>query len=183
MTTSIYVEDAQQQVHRGAIYSYRPVPWLEPPPLWLVRDADFGSPSPYARLCRDTVHDAFRLGKAADNQEYVLAKAKKRFLIVLSPDVEAKRGGVHQLVVAPAYTLHEERNPQRAQEIRAHSSPHTFYLRADPSYPDVGECYLDFRQVQPIHRKWLEVDKLGICLTSWAVKAVLFRFKSYLLIQ
>lgn len=185
MATSIYVQDPQQQVHRGAIYSYRPVPWLEPPPLWLVRDVQFGASPSYARVydC-DALHDAFRR-RIADNQEDVLARAKRRFVVVLSPDVETERRAVHDLVVAPAYTLHEGNNPVRIQAIRDRTSPHTFYLPSDPSYPDVGECYLDFRQIQSVHRKWLEQKdcKLTICLAPWAVKAILARLKRYLFVR
>lgn len=115
-----------------------------------------------------------------DNQEYVLAQAKSRYIVVLASDAEARHRGTRQILVVPAYTFHEADSPLFKSRVQQNRVPFTFYLRQDPCHPQVGECYLDFRQVQPLHKGFLKEGKLEIRLATAAVKAILFRFKRYL---
>jgi len=175
---SLYEEDPLERVHRGAIYEYRPIPWLEPP-LWLLRNVRLSRPA-YASLYRcSEVSNAFRMGDQ-NNEESVMARAKRRYIVVLTADVEAQHPTMRQILVAPAYTFHETGNPSFVSRVRESELPYAFYLPEDPYYPDVGECYLDFRQIQPVHRGFLKDGKLGVCLTPTSIKAVLQCCRQYL---
>ncbi len=181
MLQQLYEVDSRTTPHRGAIYEYRPIPWLEPP-LFLLRNIRWSNPG-YADLYPgDAVRDAFRRGDQA-RQEYVVASAKVRFVVVVSSDVETGHLGSRSVVVVPAYTFSETVTPSFRAQVQRGASPYAFYLARDPGYPDVGECYLDFRQVQPLHKGFLDDGKLSLCLVSDAVKAILHRYREYLAIR
>ncbi|NLE46280.1 MAG: hypothetical protein GX620_16295 [Chloroflexi bacterium] len=175
---SLYCADENPAPHRGAVYQYRPVPWLEPP-LWLVRDVHWSPPRRATIFQTGEVRDAFRRADQ-EHQEDVMTRAKQRFVVVLSADPELGKRNLKEVMVAPAYTFHETHPPTFVEAVRMSRLPYTFYLPDDPSHPEIAECYLDFRQVQPLHREFLTDGKLNVCLAPTTVKAVLQRFRQYL---
>lgn len=181
-STPLFRPDPSDDLSQGSIYRYRPVIWLEPP-LWLVRETRWTEPV-RARLQRwDQVSDAFRRGEQ-QNQEDVLARAKVRFVIVLSNDIEAGAPEVHQVKVAPTYTLHPDSPAAQQDAVRHNQLIHTFYLPRDNQYPHLGECYINFRLVRPLHKGFLDQsNKLEVSLTRDMMDAILESYIGYLRTQ
>ena len=167
-------------IRRGQIYRFRPVVWLKPP-LWIVRNIQWGSPT-WANLCRQVdLSDSFR--RADDgNEEDVVARAKVRGVVVLSNDTEAASPKLKEIIVAPTYTITSEKPKQEfIDRLRAGAVPGCFYLPRDAAFPDTVECYLDLRKVQPLHKEFLLSQyRLPVRLTANAVAAILDRYKTYL---
>lgn len=181
MALSLYRRDPSSSIHRGAIYQYRPVAWLEPP-LWCIRRIRWSTNPPTASLWRrDQLTNAFRR-KTREHEEDVKAPAKVRHVLVVSHDVYCQEPYYKEVSVIPTYTLKAHR-PEVLEAIRNDLLPHTHYLQADPDFPELEECFLDFRQVSPLHKKFLENGKLEFSLTSTAIKAVVERLKGYLSLE
>jgi hypothetical protein len=179
MTLSLYEQDRQTAMHRGAIYQYRPIFWLEPP-LWLLRDIKWTPPRRAAVHGWNELFNAFRLHEQ-DNQEDVIARAKIRYVVILSSDFEAQRRQFKQVIVAPTYTLDPAEHRQSfLTRVRNNQYPSLFYLPPDPNYPEMGECYIDFREVQLLHKEFLREGKLDITFTTKAIKAAIYRYTQYL---
>lgn len=178
---TLYRDDDQPTLHRGAICKFVPVCWL-PHPLWLVRDPWEDHSARYARLLRygDYAAKAAFSQPHESHEEDVIARAKLRFVVILSDDAEAQRPGFRDLIVVPAYTIHAEWPAQRVAKIRTNSYFHLFYLLADPAYPEVGECFLDFRAVTSLDKGFLRDAKLPFACTDAVTKALLVRYLRYL---
>jgi len=181
MLQQLYEVDSRTDPHRGAIYEYRPIPWLEPP-LFLLRNLRFGNPGHAAVYRGDAVGDAFRRDDQ-ERQEHIIASAKVRFVVVISSDVEAGRSELRSVLIVPAYTFRAKSPSAFISQVKQCVSPYAFYLPEDPDHPDFAECYLDFRKVQPLHKGFLNDGKLNCCLAPMVVKAVLHRYRQYLLIR
>ena len=126
------------------------------------------------------LRDAFRTGYN-DNQEDVIARAKVRYVIVLSSDLEARNRIMHDVLVAPTYTLDASTHrPEFLEQVRTNKYPWFFHLYPDPDFPAIGECYINFRQIQALHKGFLQEGKLQFTLTPDAIRAVLDRYKQYL---
>lgn len=170
----LYQPDTLVVPHRGAIYEYRPIPWLEPP-LFLLRNIKWMPPRSANVHKSSELRDAFRRN---DRQEYVMASAKRRHIVILSSDLDARQPQMKQVLVAPTYTF--GRNQAFRTAVQQDRLPFTFYLATDPSCPGVGECYIDFRKAQPLDKGFLSSGKLAICFTQEAIKAILLRFQRFL---
>lgn len=178
MASSLYERDTQTTLHRGAVYKYRPIFWLEPP-LWILRGIQWTPPRHASLHEWRELRDAFRLG--SEHEEDVVARAKVRFVVVLSRDFEARDPRFDKVIVAPTYSLDPARHkPGFLERVRRNEHPELHYLASDPGYPGVGECYIDFRQVQSLHKHFLNEGKLEIAFTPEAIKAILYRYKQYL---
>jgi hypothetical protein len=179
MPQSLYHHDTQTDVHRGAIYKYRPIFWLKPP-LWLLRNIHWAPPRSADIYERGELPDAFRLGEQ-DNQEDVIARAKIRYVVILSNDFEAQKPQFKDVIVVPTYTVDPTRHSSPFLDgLRKMEYPSLFYLPPDPSYPEMGECYIDFREARLLRKEFLQDGKLDITFTSQAIKAILHRYKQYL---
>ena len=177
MAVALYQRDTIGAIHRGAICAYCPIFWLEPP-LWLLRNIDWNPPR-HADLYRwDERSDAFR---GEHVEEEVVASAKVRYLVILSNDHEIQK--FTTLLVAPTYTTDPDRHSTFLDRLRRNEIPHLFHLGEDPGYPEMRECYIDFRKIQLLHKDFLTEDsKSGISLTDKALSALLERYRRYLLI-
>lgn len=174
-----YRDDQESILHRGAIFQYRPIFWLEPP-LWLLRDHQWTPPRRAAIYAPSELQDAFRRG-SENNQEDVIARAKRRYVIILSNDVEAQEPKFREVVIAPTYTVDPDRHSRSfLSRLRQGQYSSLFYLPADSNFPQVAESYIDFRKVQSLNKKFLTEGKLDICLSTRVIKAILYRYREYL---
>jgi len=179
MPQSLYHHDTQTDMHRGAIYKYRPIFWLKPP-LWLLRNFHWTRPRSAAVCERGELSNAFRL-REQDNQEDVIACAKIRYVVILSNDFEAQKHQFKEVIVVPTYTLDNTRHRSSfLDRLRNMKTPSLFYLPPDPSCPEMGECYINFREVRLLHKEFLQDGKLDITFTPQGIKAILHRYKQYL---
>jgi hypothetical protein len=182
MAISLYTRDSQNVVHRGAIYKFRPIPWLHSP-LFILRNIRW-TPIRQADMYSQTERaDAFRLASEG-NEEHVMARAKLRYIIVLSNDNECRQSMHKEVVVCPIYSL-DPRSERRdfLATLQTDGYPNLFYLMRDPAFPEVGEAYLNFRATQAVHKEFLSQDsKLGECLTAAGVKAILQRYHLYMVV-
>ncbi len=74
----------------------------------------------------------------------------------------------------PSIRCTREKDTSFVDGVKNDRLPHIFHLLHDP-IRGMREGYLDFRQIQPVHREWLEEEnsKLGFCLAPIVVEAVL----------
>lgn len=178
-----YTQDEKSNIHQGAIYEYRPFFWLDPP-LYLLRNVNrpiTGSyPGSATVLLESEQSDAFRQGES-ENQEDVLAIAKRRFVIVLSRDSYLSRQRNKDILVAPIFSFkdrHYEDHPSFVDRIKNGNVPGRVYL---PAFIDVGQTQLkegliDVRQAKTIKRDFLDDGKLNICVTETALKNIVLSF-------
>lgn len=179
MPPGLFQPDNDQTIHRGAIFKYRPISWLKPP-LWLVRDIDWHTH--YASVFKQAdMWQAFQR-RDEDNQEDVIARAKIRYVIVVSNDYEARRQEFHDVLVAPTYTF-DDQKAYRRDLIQSGQHREFFYLPPDAAYAEMGDCFIDLRQIQRLDKGFLSDGRLPYALTPQVVKAILFRYKDYLLID
>jgi hypothetical protein len=178
MPLSLFAKDTKTTIHRGAIYKYRPIFWVSPP-LWVLREVEWSPPRHAAVHRWEELRDAFRLS-SQENQEQIVASAKVRYIVVLSNEFEANEKKFKDVVVAPTYSIHPEKHRQQfLKGLREGRYPDLFYLPADPDYPELGECYIDFRNVQLLNKSFMKDGKLDVAFTSTAIKAILHRYKQY----
>lgn len=176
---SPYFADAEKLMRRGAIYKFRPIFWLHPP-LWVLRNISFAPPGQADIHKAEQLADAFRLGPQ-ENQEEVMARAKLRYLAVLSSTREAQNKSLKTVWVAPFYTLKTENIlPEPLAEIRNNRHPFFYYLPSDPRFPDSHEWYINFRQFQFLDKNFLTIGKSNLSLTPLAVKSILTRYINYI---
>jgi len=176
MTVSLYQIDKQTTPHRGAIYKFRPVSWLEPP-LWILRDVRLAPPRQANIYPENEAQNAFRLAHQ-NNEEDIMARAKKRPVVILSSDIDIKSHS--NLVVAPIYSIGSDKsNKDLEEKIRNNEYPEYFYLPKDPINPILEEGYINFRKVHSINRKFLENGKITITFTPDVIEAILYRYISY----
>lgn len=166
-------------MHQGAIYRYRPIFWLNHP-LWIVRDRDFSPPPPFAaHLYRQNdLRDAFRGGNG--NEEDVVARAKRRFLVVLSPQVEIDTNAVKKVLVAPLYSITDRTRPDIAERVRRGELPHVFYLPADYRFQNVRERYIKYHEIRFLDKRFLGNGKVDYCLSPKTTKAVVQWYRNAL---
>lgn len=111
----------------------------------------------------------------------MIARAKIRFVVILSNDFECDRRQFKQVIVAPTYTLDPNTHPPEFLErVRNHRFPSQFYLPTETTFPDVTESYIDFRQVQALDKEFLQEGKLRFHLTRWAITAAIEHYRRYL---
>ena len=177
MPGSLYQSDPGKAVHRGAVFEFRPVSWLDPP-LWCIRNVRYGNPGSADLYEHSALLSAFRV-KSEEHQEHVLARAKVRHVVVLSNDYVNSLPTLDKVAIVPSYSL-QPHKPEFAERVRRGEFLGVFYLAEDPAFPEVGECFLDYGEVRPIHRGFLASGKLSVCLTSQAAKAVVEGYKQYL---
>ncbi len=160
MSDALYLPTRSSGIRRGYIYRFRPVPWLSPP-VWLLDYVDWAQRR--ASLRRSNLDDAFR-NHSRDNQEYVIAEAKLRYVIVLYLAMRRARS----VSVIPVYSLANHKNPVFLQAIRQGRLPDKFYLPADSDL-GIRESYADLGKVQPMHADFLSDDaKVGrLSPTFW----------------
>jgi hypothetical protein len=168
--------------HRGDIYRFKPVAWLRPP-LWLLRYTDFAAGRAGLVLAKQ-IRDTFR--KAEHNhQEYVLAEAKLRYVILMSPSQEIKSSHIRDLLVLPLYTIDPDALPShRLARLRANpaSMRDRYYLPAEPAY-GIAEAYADFRRMQLMARQFLAPEDKIAHLTDTTLAALIERYRSYWLLR
>ena len=179
MAATLYQWDSRTILHRGAIFQYRPIFWLAPP-LWILRNYQWTPPRSAYIYTSAELGDAFGRGNE-DNQEDVIARAKVRYIVILSNDIEARKPQFKELIVAPIYTVDSQvHRPDFIEALRQGKYPDLFYLPADPTVPEMVESYIDFRKVQALSKGFLAEGKLDICFSSQAIKAILYQYRKYL---
>jgi hypothetical protein len=174
----LYRRVNQVSLHQGAICGFSPVAWFEPPPLWVLREIDWDYRS--AELWQwEELSDAF---SRAHREEWIAVSAKVRTVIVLSNDAESRNRGVKELVVAPVYTL-DRQEPRDRNMIRAMIEgmrPESYFLPRTPLLPTMGDAYINFRKVHPMHRDFLEPRRLPVSLSQQGTREVLDSYARYL---
>ena len=173
---SLYITQPNNSIHRGAIYRFLPVSWLRNP-LWVVREIRWTQPRS-AGIHRDSeLTNSFKLS-ANNNEEDVLAIAKKRFIVVMSPNNGINN--LKEILVAPIYTLDgKQKSPDLITNIK--STPDHFYLEYDSIYSDIKESFIDFKQIRPLHRDFFSNEsKLKFSFDTIAMEAILNRFMDYI---
>jgi hypothetical protein len=70
------------------------------------------------------------------HQEDVLARAKIRYIVVLSRNY-AIRTGLRDVVVIPTYTLKEHKE-SFSERVRQNAQPDLHYLPADRNFPELA---------------------------------------------
>jgi hypothetical protein len=180
MSPSLYQGDSRKQIHRGAIYQFRPVFWLEPP-LYILRDIQWESPRHAGLYLQNELHNQFRVADSR-NEECVVAQAKVRSVIVLSHDYEASDPNVEDLVIAPVYTLKPDKMARETLDrFRGNHFPASFYLPHDPRFSELPEGYVSYRNIRPLKRGFLRAEKkCHFSLAPLAMKALLERYHHYL---
>lgn len=179
MAVTLYQHDPRPILHRGAIFQYRPIFWLDPP-LWILRNHRWTPPRSADIYTRRELSDAFRRG-IEDNQENVIARAKVRYIVILSNDVEARKHQFKELIVAPIYRVDPQVHRHDFLEtLRQGKYPNLFYLPADPAFTQMVESYIDLRKVQALSKGFLDEGRLDICFSLQAIKAILYRYRVYL---
>ena len=177
---SPYQESTGTIIQRGAIYKFRPIFWLNRPPLWILRNISFGAHNQAEVYREEQLRDAFRQS-SQDHEEDVIARAKVRYVAVLSSTREAQNKSVKTVMVAPFYTLKGDKiSSDDLTHIRSNRHPFFYYLPDDSRFPDLRECYINFRKLQFLDKNFLSAGKLSFSLTSIAVKSILTRYKDYL---
>lgn len=172
---SLYKQDLGNIIHRGSIFRFSPIFWLRPP-LWIARVTSWTNPRS-VDIYRESEVNAFRV--SPENEEYVLATAKRRFVVVLSNDNEGKQSRFKDLLVAPIMSIEDKSNLERRREI-AVTIPHYFFLEPSPQFPDLKESYVDLRDTRLLHKDFL-TNKANYSLTETATLAMLDRYRAYLL--
>lgn len=167
-------------MHRGAIYSYRPIFWIDHP-LWILRNLSF-SPPRRATILRypDKAKDAFRQS-LTEQQESVIATAKARHVVIWSRTKHALSRGFNEVVVLPTYTIDRDRHSEEfIDRLVNERFQHLHYLADDPSYSVISECYIDFQKLRQLKKEFLADGKLDICLSDTALRAIMSRFINFL---
>lgn len=108
-----------------------------------------------------------------------MARAKLRYVVVISHDFYNENAEFDEVVVLPTYTLKPGR-PRFANAVRRGELPHIFYIAEDPAFPQMGECFIDFREVRPLRKGFLGAGKLDVAFTPLAVAAIVQSYKDYL---
>lgn len=177
-----YEPPSPGEPHRGDIYRFKPVAWLRPP-LWLLRHTDSALGRASLVLAQQA-RDAFCRAER-NNQEYVLAEAKLRYVILMSPSREIKSPHIRDLLVLPLCTIDPDALPPHLlARIRANpaSMRDRYYLPAEPAY-GIAEAYADFRRMQPMARQFLVPKDKVAHLTNTALAALVERYRSYWLLR
>ena len=176
---SPYLDEKRHMIHRGAIYKFRPIFWLRPP-LWLLRNIVFRNPGNADVYRADSLSDAFRIYETG-HEEDVIARAKIRYVVVLSSDFESQRRNIKSLLVAPFYTLDAKKFPPDILSIvRSNNHPQFYYLPSDTRFPDVRERYINLRKIQFLDKGFFDGGKSPLALTDTAVKSIIERYKSHI---
>lgn len=182
ITMNHYEPPSPGEPRRGDIYRFKPVAWLRPP-LWLLRYTDFTAGRASLLLAKQ-VPDAFRRAER-DNQEYVLAEAKLRYVILMSPSQEIRSSHIRDLLVLPLYTIDPDTLPSHLLErLRANpaSMRDRYYLPAEPAY-GIAEAYADFRHMQLMARQLLVPEDRVAYLANTTLAALIERYRSYWLLR
>lgn len=176
---SLYHPDPTKEIHQGAIYRFRPIFWLTPP-LWIARNLDFHTPAKADLVKWEDFPRAFH--NSNDNQEFVLATAKIRYLIIISSTREARHPRYKDVRVAPIYTT-EDKSPEFVDGLKTNQYDSLFYLTADQNFQGMVESYIDLRQVTALHKGFLGDGKLEFCITEETAKALLARYQQYVILN
>ena len=178
MNETPFRKDSISVLHRGAIYSFRLVSWLESP-LWILREHHWQPPR-YANIyTRKERSDAFKL--SPHHEEDVIARAKVRSVIIIASDKEIQSRAIKKIRVAPLYSLKLHKSPEFIRRLRENAYPDLYYIPSDPTYPLIEEGYIDFKGIHLIHKEFLNEGKLEISLSLDTIKAILYRYKEFLL--
>jgi len=177
---SLYEQDPTPAPTQGSIFRFCPIFWIDAP-LTLVRDIDYNRMTARIWQSPGLPPDAFQRG-ALDNQENVLATAKVRYLVVLSPSHEATMAGIRSLVVAPIYKA-DPASISRADllnRIKRGEFPDRLFLLADPAFAEVGDAIIDFRNVQPLLKELLPASaKTPFRFNNIWRDAIVARYRDY----
>jgi hypothetical protein len=176
---SPYEIDNNPMMHRGAIYEFRPVFWLRPP-LWILRNLKVSTPGRADVYRWDELAGAFRSFEE-EHEEDVVARAKIRYVVILSNNRETQNQAFKSVLVAPLYTLKVEKlSEAKLKFIRSNSYPNLYYLPTDSSFPASRERYIDFRRIQLLDKQFLREGKVNFTLTHAVTKSILQSYKKYL---
>lgn len=174
---SIFESDDLLLPRQGTVFEFRPVFWIEPP-ITIVRDINYISRRAWIYRESEWPTDAFRRG-SENNQENVIARAKIRYVVILSPDHEAAAVNIRELIVAPIYSLGGTRL-DIAERIKTGEWPDRIYLETDQQFPDLGESFINFRQVQPMQKDLLgQQHKQPFRFNSDWRDAIIKRYRDY----
>jgi hypothetical protein len=177
-TFPYYQANPDPDIQRGAIYEFRPVMWLKPP-LWIAEGIQFGNPGSADLYNWSNHSQRFFHSHDKKHQEYVLADAKVRPVIVLSNERELRVSSFSRILVAPLYTLRPENRWYKT--IRDNKKPEAFYLPPYEDDSDQRERFADFLQIHRMDRRFLESgNKFSYGLTTTATNALLKKYKNYL---
>lgn len=127
MPDSHYQPDPTTDIHQGAIYEFRPIFWLDPP-LWIAQNVEFHDPARTDLIQWKDFARAFH--NSADNQEFVLATAKVRFLVILSSTRESREHRLKEVRVAPIYSIDPNRmRPDFLEGLKRGSTLRSFICK------------------------------------------------------
>ncbi len=167
MSEALYQLTTKSGIYQGDIYRYRPVPWLSPP-VWIIEYINWMQRSASLRL--SNLSDAF-FDRIRGNQEFVLAEAKLRYVIILylamPTDVTAS--------VVPVYSFADHKNQTFLQAVEQGRIREAIFLPEDDRL-GIRKSYADLSQVQPMNTRFLSDDaKVGrLSATAW--QAVLVKY-------
>lgn len=167
MSEPFYQLTTKPGIHQGDIYRFRPVPWLTPP-VWIIEYINWVQRSASLRLSNLT--DAF-FDRSRGNQEFVLAEAKLRYVIILylamPNDVTAS--------VVPVYSFADHKNQAFLQAVEQGRIREAIFLPEDEIL-GIRESYADLSQVQPMHTRFLSDDARVGRLSATAWQALLVQY-------
>ena len=173
---SLYKIEPSTGIYRGAIYKYLPIFWLESP-LWIIRTINWTKPITASLQQESDITDSFSLATLG-NEEDVLARAKRRFIVVVSPNYGI--GKLKDILVAPIYSIEGKGfSPEDKEYIK--NNPSLFYLEHDGNYSEIKESFIDFKQVRPLRKDFFFPNsKLRFSFDTKAMDAILNRFIDYI---
>ena len=160
MSEAFYQLTSKRGIYQGDIYRFRPVSWLAPP-VWIIEYINWVQRSASLKLSNLT--DAF-FDRSRGNQEFVIAEAKLRYVIVLylamPSDVTAS--------VIPIYSFADHKNQTFLQAVEQGRIREAIFLPEDDKL-GIRKSYADLSQVQPMHTGFLSDDaKVGrLSTTAW----------------
>ncbi|MCA9397742.1 MAG: hypothetical protein KDE48_16955 [Anaerolineales bacterium] len=153
---SIFRDKDRPGINQGDIYKYTPIIWLDPP-LVIVRDVAPSLEGTVQLRHWSSLRDA-AFNNDIDNQEYILAKGKVRYLIVLSTNIEIRNASSQYLLVAPLYSIPRWFTSGQISLLQTQELPNHFYVPRDDE-SDLREGVLKTTHIQRLNREFLEEEQ------------------------
>lgn len=150
-------------------------PYDRRPPIWETKRSD-------PRAFGDQPHKPLLKPKLEADEEFVVFKAKKRPVILLSSQSEPWRyrdGRTREecILIAPMYSFDDSDSLEWKLKIRALAYRELFYLPGDSSL-GIKEGFVRFDRAHVVPRQWLE--RMRICLHPEALDILNEWFQFYL---
>ncbi len=173
---SLYIRDSVNRIHRGAIFRFSPFFWSKHP-LWITRISKWVEPRRLTLHPESELHDAFQVVEDK-NEEHIIVKAKRRYLIVVSNENENKNPKISEVLVAPIYSIDGKSNSSEMIEM-AINNPSKFYLPYDSNFSEIKDSFVDLRKIRLHDKKYLD-KKLNFSINETGIKALLNRYIDYI---